>query len=67
MKGNKVAVADPLSLDEARKQVEIDAAWAQHIAAETPTGELRRDWLLQHLKSQNYRCAYCHVPIHARP
>lgn len=50
--------------DAARKQAEIENAWALHRLSEAGMNALRRrQWLREHLRVQNGRCKYCQVRI----
>lgn len=65
-------VRDGLKPDDAneaaRKQAEIERAWALHRQSENATNAIRRrQWLLEHLRTQDGRCKYCQVRISENP
>lgn len=53
---------NPTAADVDRRNAEVDAAWAAHLATQpaSPAARLtRRNWLLQRYEEQNGLCAYC--------
>ena len=47
---------------KSRREAEIDAAWELH-TRQSNLPLIRRQWLLQHVRAQKGRCAYCGVAM----